>query len=351
MDIKTILKYLNEDLTRSKSALEKAASGEAGAPLTARFVSNDFLKSLAAFEEPSIDGARDYFKNPEYFQSGISFPWNLLRFYLSHHLLSPSSGKTELILDVGACQGDWTFGKLGDYVVSESTQILSFEPNPANCSIIERRQQELDSIKCPSPCSPCKSLPTSQCVLYPYALSDERSSMDLLTLSGKNRPGHETASLHVAGDGWKSIAKVKVERLDYVLADYGKPEDININFMKIDAEGTDPLVIIGMGDYLKSVQFFQFELNLPLLLANPLLSDNPLKDIVDYLDAKGFNVYLLGLFKPLCLTEGGWHDVYNTCHDLPHSDLFVSAKSNPVIAELTNDSGEWLTPEEVCLQK
>ena len=316
---------------------------------------DSFDNDIKRYSEPLRKVPRYFFNNPREYTS-VPWRWKVLRSYISESFLlnsPPASSKTPLLIDVGVCMGDWTLRELGMYITDPSTRILGFEPNPVNFNHTKKRHASLSSIPTPSKCSPVISIPSSQCLVYPYAL-DNKSSHQYLMVSkhSENNIGEGNACLVASEEDLryrhrKSVARVEVKRLDEILESYGGTSDITINYMKIDAEGHDSLVIRGMGEYLSCVEFLQFELN-AMIRDIPDASSTPFKDIVSHLDSKDFNCYLLGVRSCIKLNGESWDDVYNTLECINGAlDIFVAAKSNTVIEQITNKSGHWLPLEEI----
>ena len=307
-----------------------------------------FPRHIKPLLEGSLTKEAKFFTNnlKDFIGSNSRWSLQLFNFFVDHYLSNnPRERLHRLVIDVGACKGGFTFNP--DGCTEPVVKILTFEPNPHSMSIIEKRLSETDFIKG----APGVKIPSSQVHLFPQALSDKKSSLWLQLPTGYEWAGARGPSLVTAGNEHHNATstckqiKVEVDRLDNILSTYGRPEDVNINFIKIDAEGQDAKVIHGLGDYLQSVQFLEFEANhllYPRVKGKGVTVDDSVKDIIAYLDSQGFNVYHFGQKRILQLNGDKWSEVYKALPMLFNLNLFCVQKNIPFWSEIANSEGEYL---------
>ena len=323
-----------------------------------------FPSTIKPFLEGPLTPEAEFFTNnlKEFIGNNSRWSLELFRFFVDHYLsANPRERLHRLVIDVGACLGGFTFLPHG--CTDPAVKILAFEPNPHSMSIIEKRLSKTDFIagawinsSKPGQTDSRVRIPSSQVHLFPQALSDKKSSLWLKVPAPYEWAGARGAALveeghehHNSTSSSKQI-KVEVDRLDNILSTYGRPEDLNINFIKIDAEGQDIKVIKGLGDYLQSVQFLEFEANhllYPNIKGEGITLDDSVKDIIAYLDSQGFNVYHFGQKRVLQLNGDKWSEVYKALPMLFNLNLFCVQKNIPFWSEIANAEGEYLLLDEL----
>jgi hypothetical protein len=124
------------------------------------------------------------------------------------------------------------------------------------------------------------------------------------------------------------VCTVDVRRLEDVLDEEGLQESV-IQFIKIDTEGNDGNVIKSLGRYIASTQYIIFECSDCLDDCRGPGIANPMKDIVDFLDTNGFDVYRIGTQKMLQVNGPYWDPVYESvkfwsnCFALKKGDIRI----------------------------
>jgi FkbM family methyltransferase len=186
----------------------------------------------------------------------------------------------KICIEVGANSGEDTIRFLQKY-----DKVISFEPHPDLYRALCQRfsgyfmKRELD--------------------LYPYAISDYtgRSFFNISDLGDKG-----TSSLYDYHpqllktpleqyawykEGFSRKAAVYVFRLDKLLCDWDMQED-DINYLHIDAQGSDFKVLKGLGNRIYSVVEGRCECTLNVPIYNE--SDNNYEDVKKYLEDRDFEV-------------------------------------------------------------
>lgn len=180
-------------------------------------------------------------------------------------LAARARGRPARVFDVGANVGEWSAscGEIATQVGVE-VRIHAFEPEPSARQQLRRR---------------CSAVP--ELSIEPLAVGDEDTSLELQVVA----PGAGTNSL-VAMPGQRISETVEVEcvRLDTYCADRGIEA---IDLVKIDTEGNDYNVLVGLGDALGEgrVGCVQFEYN-----ARWVLFRRYLKDVFDLVEPLGMSV-------------------------------------------------------------
>ncbi len=161
-------------------------------------------------------------------------------------LLSQVVGRLKgnaLLLDVGANKGDWTEQALAyAAAISLPLSVKAFEPSSYTRSLLEARFEGNTAVS-----------------VYDAALSSSKGTATFFT----GGAGAGTNSLSpVSGD---HTEKIQVTTLDQFLMDQMID---HVNFLKIDTEGFDALVIIGALESIESgkIDLIQFEYNWRWLL-------------------------------------------------------------------------------------
>jgi len=215
--------------------------------------------------------------------------------------------KNILGIDVGGCIGEFVLE-----IESICSNVLCFEPNPTNLDILKPKIEEYTNIK-----------------LYECCLSDINGHSSLYNLKGEDIPNSRNGTCGLRCGGEK-ICDVSVYRLDTILDEY---DDVLIKFIKIDTEGNDSNIIKGMGKYLYQTQYLMFEMScLSDFRGNGLPA--PKKDIVDYLDSYGFDVYMIRSEEGLTKINGNeWDSKMETSNEY-QGDCFCIKKSDSLIDKL-----------------
>jgi hypothetical protein len=120
--------------------------------------------------------------------------------------------------------------------------------------------------------------------------------------------------------------------LDDVLDEKFPGEFLHIKYVKIDTEGNDSNVLKGLVRHLPQTQYIVFE-------CSDCLDDfrgpgipNPMKDIVDFLSAQGFDTYRIGTRKLIPVNDEFWNPTYEA--EKMWSNCFAIRKSDQVICDL-----------------
>ena len=223
-------------------------------------------------------------------------------------------------IDVGSCVGDY-IKNINEICKEENREILCFEPNPVNFEILEKKINKDTNIK-----------------LFKHCVSNENTSGVLYNWkdNNHNNTGNETAGLRSGGE---KICDVDIKRLDNVLDNMFKNENIIIKFVKIDTEGNDSNVIKGLEKYLPKTKYIIFECSDCLDDIRGPGIKNPMKDIVDFLSQNGFDTYRIGTKKLFKVNDEYWHQVYD---DLKFwSNCFSLKKDDNLIHKLINDKFDY----------
>ena len=128
-----------------------------------------------------------------------------------------------VFLDIGANIG--YFSMLAATLVGEKGQVISFEPVPANCELF-RQSVAINQFK--------------QVMLYPHAVADREQQLSL-DIGGKNSNSRVVDVKE--GEGNRPI--IRAVQLDQFLT-----ELTQLDVIKIDIEGAEPLALTGMRQIL-----------------------------------------------------------------------------------------------------
>jgi FkbM family methyltransferase len=216
-------------------------------------------------------------------------------------------------IDVGCCVGDY-IQNLKDLCPEPKTKILCFEPNPVNIATLEPKIKADSSI-----------------ILYKHCISNVGGKASFYNYVGNsvNQSGNGIAGLRSGGT---KLCEVDVKRLDDVLDINLMNKNFLIKFIKIDTEGNDTNVIKSFEKYLPVTKYILFE-------CSDCLDDhrgpgipNPMKDIVDFLSAHGFDTYRIGTKKLLKVNDEFWSDTYEKVKFW--SNCFALKKGDPLIEKL-----------------
>lgn len=207
--------------------------------------------------------------------------------YLSQPLLFEQEldkyfdGQKDLVIfEIGACEGEDTIKLRRKF---PAATIYAFEPLPKNIQRMKRnyKQYAVDDIN-----------------MYQMALSDRNGQAEFYVSSGhpENMPntnnwdyGNKSSSLlapkeHKKIHKWVKFnqeIKVKTQRLDSFCQD----QSINrIDFIFLDVQGAELMVLEGAGNLLKNVRMIWMEVE-----AVELYSGQPLKnDVETFMKSRGF---------------------------------------------------------------
>ena len=133
--------------------------------------------------------------------------------------------KGDVVIDIGANIGYYTliFAKL----VGDTGKVFAFEPDPTNFELL-RKNIEVNGYK--------------NVTLEQKALSDKKGKI-MLILSKENTGGH-----HISKQPTKNAIQVDTITAD----DYFKNFEYKIDFIKMDVEGAESIVLSGMTNILKN---------------------------------------------------------------------------------------------------
>lgn len=203
-----------------------------------------------------------------------------------------------IIFDVGACEGEDSvkFKKL-----FPNSKVFAFEPTPSNRLLIKENVKKYN----------CKDVH-----IYPYALSDKNGKAKFHVSSGAPKGkeneawdyGNKSSSLLAPTDVVKvhnwlkfdKIIEVQTKRLDSFMK---KNKIDSIDFLYMDVQGAELMVLDGAGDMVDSIKAIWLEVESVELYENqPLKNDiekfmrkhgfMKIKDTVD--DISGDQLYVKG---------------------------------------------------------
>ena len=223
-------------------------------------------------------------------------------------------------IDVGSCVGDY-ISNLNSICMERNKKILCFEPNPVNILALEPKINKDNNLK-----------------LFKHCISNETTTTSFYNWkdSKNNTTGNGIAGLRSGGE---KICDVDVKKLDDVLDDEFKNENIIIKFIKIDTEGNDSNVIKGLVKYLPNTKYIIFECSDCLDDMRGPGIKNPMKDIVDFLSDHGFDTYRIGTKKLFKVNDEYWHQVYD---DLKFwSNCFALKKNDNLIEKLIDENFDY----------
>jgi len=223
-------------------------------------------------------------------------------------------------IDVGCCIGDY-IPNFNDICIEENRKILCFEPNPVNILALEPKINQDDNLK-----------------LFKHCVSNETTTTSFYNWKDiySNNIGNHNAGLRSGGE---KICDVDVKKLDDVLDDEFKNENIIIKFIKIDTEGNDSNVIKGFEKYLPKTKYIIFECSDCLDDIRGPGIKNPMKDIVDFLSKNGFDTYRIGTKKLFKVNDEYWNQVYEDVKFW--SNCFSLKKNDVLINDLINENFDY----------
>ncbi len=220
-------------------------------------------------------------------------------------------------IDVGSCVGSYV-SNMYDICSESNSEILCFEPNPANILELEPKINRYRNIK-----------------LFKHCISNENTTTSLYNWrdNATNFSGNGVSGLRSGGS---KICDIEVKRLDDVLDSEYPNENITIKFIKIDTEGNDSNVIKGFEKYLPKTKYVIFE-------CSDCLDDfrgpgikNPMKDVVDFLSERGFDTYRIGTKKLFKVNDDYWNQIYEDVKFW--SNCFAIKKDDNLIHTLIDEN-------------
>ena len=222
-------------------------------------------------------------------------------------------------IDVGSCVGDY-LPHMNAMCREPHARILCFEPNPANLVALEPKVSGMPRVK-----------------LFKHCISNETTTTAFY--NWKFNTTNDTGN-HIGGlrSGGAKICDVDVKTLDDVL-DNEFSEDITIKFIKIDTEGNDSNVLKGLTKYLPKTKYIIFECSDCLDDARGPGIQNPMKDVVDFLSAHGFDTYRIGTKKLFKVNDEYWNQTYENVKFW--SNCFALQKGDPLIHQLIHDNFDY----------
>jgi FkbM family methyltransferase len=223
-------------------------------------------------------------------------------------------------IDVGCCIGDY-IPHIQEICTEKNTKILCFEPNPVNILTLEPKIKQQENIK-----------------LFPHCVSNERTTASFYNWKyfNANNAGNGLAGLRSGG---LKICDVIVKRLDDVLDDEHGDENIVIKFIKIDTEGNDSNVIKGLEKYLPKTKYMIFECSNCLDDFRGPGIKNPMKDVVSFLSANGFDTYRIGTKKLFKVNDEYWNQIYDDYKCW--SNCFALKKDDTIILDLVDSNFDY----------
>lgn len=194
-------------------------------------------------------------------------------------------------IDVGSCVGNYIH-HIKEICTEKDAKILCFEPNPMNIIKLSSVIKNDNSVK-----------------LFTHCLSNETATVGFYNWREltENNTGNEVAGLRSGGE---KICTTTMRPLDDVLDEEFANKNIIIKFIKIDTEGNDSNVLKGMKKYLPKTKYIIFECSDCLDDIRGPGIPNPMKDIVDFLSANGFDTYRIGTQKLIQVNDEHWDQIY-----------------------------------------
>jgi FkbM family methyltransferase len=185
-------------------------------------------------------------------------------------LLKPGS----VFADVGANIGYFTL--LAASRVGEEGSVIAFEPNPANCELLERSIQEnrFHNVR-----------------LRPVAVAEREQILDLHTSNSSS------LSLVVGADSCQEIPKgyqrysIPADSLDHFLADIPR-----LDVVKIDTDGGEPRILEGMREIVRRHRPVIFTEFYPEGFRK--ISGRTPESFLDELKGLGYGLYILSCLTP-----------------------------------------------------
>ncbi|EGP92870.1 FkbM family methyltransferase [Nitrosarchaeum koreense] len=183
----------------------------------------NYLKSSLKEEYVQIDDHIMYLDK----QDSLCLSINNIYEKFETDLVKQEIKKGDVVIDIGANIGYYTliFAKL----VGDTGKVFAFEPDPTNFELL-RKNIEANGYK--------------NVILEQKALSNKEGKVTL-ALSKQNTAGH-----HISSEQQDSKNSIQV---DAIIADnYFKNFERKINFVKMDVEGAESIVLGGMTNMLRN---------------------------------------------------------------------------------------------------
>jgi FkbM family methyltransferase len=224
-------------------------------------------------------------------------------------------------IDVGCCVGEY-IKHIYEVCMEQNKDILCFEPNPINNSILEQRIANIPFIH-----------------LFKYCVSNETTTASFYNWKDnqQNYIGNGVAGLRSGGT---KICDTDVKKLDDVLDQFYGGQDIVIKFLKVDTEGNDTNVLKGFQKYLSKTRYIIFECSDCLDDMRGPGIKNPMKDVVEFLSANDFDTYRIGTKKLFKVNDEYWSQIYDDVKFW--SNCFALRKGDTIINELVNERFDYL---------
>ncbi|MGQ0590675.1 MAG: FkbM family methyltransferase [Sphingosinicella sp.] len=166
-------------------------------------------------------------------------------------------GRTLNVVDIGANLGSWSTSLMEALQTAGAprARLTLFEPVPAIRATLTDTMQGWASF--------------ADIVIEPMALSDQHATMTMMVTGPSTGTHHLQADLH---NFEGQAIDVSVTTFDAYM--HGR-KTTHIDFIKIDAEGFDPKVIVGMEDLLArgGVDLIQFEYSILFVRSRAYLAD------------------------------------------------------------------------------
>ncbi len=176
--------------------------------------------------------------------------------------LFPYFGKNPVVFDVGSNKGFWS-----DILVHNVHKMVLVEPNENLLIYTKVKYDYLENVS-----------------YHPVAISNEHGHKPFYYFTNQNNG----LSSIIYNQHWVDEGlPMKKGSVDVITLDSFTPA-LNIDFLKIDVEGADFLVLLGAEKLLreKRIKFIQFENSAHLKLAG-----HSLQDILDYVTKFGYDIY------------------------------------------------------------
>ncbi len=240
-----------------------------------RFFKSPFLKILSSFPSNIVSlGIRILQQSKGFgFDGGITSEISAIQKFC------PPSEKRLFVLDVGANKGDWSENFVKRF---PNCEIHAFEPNLSNHTKLEKL-----------------SLRINQIIPLKYALGEVNSQRILYSDSdGSGLASLTKRDLKHLGIDFDKQEEINQIRLDSYLSQF---EVTTIDVLKIDVEGNELDVLLGMGSLIKNCRLVQFEFG-----GANIDTRSFFKDYWDYFDYFTWELYRItptGPIKVLAYSE------------------------------------------------
>jgi FkbM family methyltransferase len=139
----------------------------------------------------------------------------------------------DIVIDIGAHYGEYTifFSRL----VGEKGKVYAFEPDPRNFYILSSKSKKYSNI-----------------IVINKAVGDKSSRVKFYLDSFS-----PSSTMFVENIAFKLFNSIEIEMISF--DEYFKDFDKNIALIKMDVQGSEPLVIKGMKNLIKKVNAIMFE--------------------------------------------------------------------------------------------